>query len=75
MFKAHESTYSLFRAEEKFVDFENGVGTVVGVDHLHSVSDVDLGERFAQSPEADRSNRCFYSRERASEEIINCKEG
>ena len=59
MFKVHESTYSLFRAEEKFVDFENGVGTVLGVDHLHSVSDVDLGERFVQIPEAERSYRCF----------------
>jgi len=69
VFEVHESTYSLFRAEEKFVDFENGVENGLGLENLQSISDVDLGERFAQSPEADRSFRCFYSRERASEEI------
>ena len=69
MFEVHESTYSLSRAEEKFADFENGVENGLELDNLRSISDVDLGERFAQSPEAERSFRCFYSRERASEEI------
>ena len=61
--------HSFFTAEEKFADFENGVENGLELDNLRSISDVDLGERFAQSPEADRSNRCFYSRKRASEEI------
>ena len=51
--------HSFFTAEEKFADFENGVENGLGPENLQSISDVDLGERFAQSPEADRSYRCF----------------